>query len=464
MIYFIKKLIKGNNFLSLAANLSTSVMGLISFVILIRILSIDDFGKWVLFTTPASLIDMLRLGLTRESTVRYMSSIDDNGKKYLLGSSWFIGIITILIISVLLYSLVLIFPTPIKSFGYDIFFYWYPIFAIANLPWNYAWSILQAEMDFNKIFWIRFFNLGFFLLSLFLAYIFVNQINVTIVVLIYIITNVLTSLFCIYKKWTGLNYLKYISKEKINQILAFGKFSMASSIGSSLLKSADNFIISFSVFCGPTGVALYAIPLKFIELLEIPLRSFAATAFPKLSKASIEENKEEFKRVFYQYTGSITILFLVVGFFALILNKYFILILGGSQYKESIQGLSYVMIAVIIYGLLLPVDRFTGVALSSLNKPQKNFYKIIYMATANIIGDIIAIFVMHELFPQLSVLTLLLFVGIASIIFTLIGLVIGFKYLREEIDVTYSHVFIKGIKIYKEYYIMYSSKLFKKQV
>ncbi len=459
MLHYIKKIIKGDNFLSLAANLSTSVMGLISFVILIRIMSIDDFGKWVLFTTPASLIDMLRMGLTREATVRFISSIDDTGKKYFLGSSWFIGLVSIIIISVILYISVLLFPKTISHYGYDIFFYWYPVFALANLPWNYAWSILQSELNFGKIFLIRFFNLGSFLLILFIALLTVEKIDVTTVVLIYISTNLITSAFCILKKWTGLRNIKYISKEKINQIITFGKYSMASNIGSSLLKSADNFIISFSAYCGPMGVALYAIPLKYIELIEIPLRSFTATAFPKLSKASIENNKDEFKKIFYTYTGTITVIFIFFSIIAIFLNKYFILILGGEQYRSSLQGLSYVMIAVIIYGLLLPVDRFTGVALSSLNRPKKNFYKIIYMAVANIIGNIIAVFVIHELFPSLSVVTLLFFVGVASIIFTLIGLVIGFRYLREEIDVNYQTVFLFGFNQLKSYYNKFLRKV-----
>jgi len=462
MLSFIKKVIRGDNFLSLAANLSTSVMGLISFVILIRIMTLDDFGKWVLFTTPASLIDMLRMGLTREATVRFISSIDNTGKKYFLGSSWFIGLVSILIISVILYSLVLIFPKTISNYGYDIFFYWYPIFALVNMPWNYAWSILQSELNFGKIFLIRFFNLGSFLLILFIALITLKKIDVTSVVIIYISTNIFTSAYCIIKKWTGLRNIRYISKDKINQILTFGKYSMASSIGSSLLKSADNFIISFSAYCGTIGVALYAIPLKYIELLEIPLRSFTATAFPKLSKASIENNKDEFKKIFYTYTGSITVIFIFFSLLALILNKYFILLLGGEQYRDSLNGLSYVMIAVIIYGLLLPVDRFTGVALSSLNRPKKNFYKIIYMAVANIIGDIIAVFVIHELFPSLSVVTLLFFVGIASIVFTLIGLLIGFKYLREEIDVSYRSVFLYGFNQLLSYYNLFSQKVLKK--
>lgn len=455
----VNKIIKNHNFLSLAANFSTAMMGLLSFVILTRTLSLDDFGKWVLFTTPTSLIDMLRFGLTREATVRYMSSINESDKKYLLGSSWFIGILTIIIIGFILYTFALLFPSTISKYGYELLFHWYPVFALANLPWNYAWSILQANLDFGKIFLIRFFNLSSFIISIFIIY-YIKGKNMCVydVLLVYIITNSLTSIFCIIKKWTGIHYIKYISRKRINEIVSYGKFSMASKIGSSLLKSADSFIISFSSYCGPTGVALYAIPLKFVEILEIPLRSFVSTSFPKLSKASIDNNMKEFKRLFYSYAGSTSVLLIFVAIFTFIFNKYLILILGGKQYTTHIEGLSMVMFAFIIYGIMLPIDRFTGVALDSLNKPQKNFYKIIYMASANILGDIIAIFGMHKLFPELSVTSLLFFVAIASIIFTIAGLLIGFKYLQQEVDVNYKEIYKTGFSLY----INYAKKILKK--
>jgi O-antigen/teichoic acid export membrane protein len=50
-----------------------------------------------------------------------------------------------------------------------------------------------------------------------------------------------------------------------------------------LLRSADTLIISLSPM-GSAAVALYSIPLKLTELQQIPLRSFVATAFPKMSK------------------------------------------------------------------------------------------------------------------------------------------------------------------------------------
>lgn len=465
MKYFIKNIINNHNFLSLTANFSTALMGLLSFVILTRTLSIGDFGIWVMFTTPMSMIDMLRFGLTREATVRYMSSISEEEKKKLIGSSWIVGILTVIAISLILYITFFIFSKPIEKYGYSMFFLWYPAFALSNLPWNYAWSNLQAKLDFKNILWIRFFNMLVFLSSILLMYYIRRQdMKVFDVLTVYITANILTSGFCIIKKWTGILNLFNFSKHHIVNILNYGKYSMASKIGSSLLKSADSFIISFSAYCGPTGVAMYAIPLKFVEILEIPLRSFLSTAFPKLSKASIDNNLVEFKRLFYSYAGTTSVLLIFVALITFAFNKYFILLLGGNQYAQHITEISYIMIAFIIYGLMLPIDRFTGVALDSLNKPQKNFYKIIFMAVANIIGDFIAIFGMHYFFPELSIGTLLLFVAIASIVFTIIGLVIGFNFLKKEIQVNYKDVYISGFKFYINQFIFIYSKLFKKEI
>ena len=270
------------------------------------------------------------------------------------------------------------------------------------------------------------------------------------VVLIYIATNLATSLFCVIRKWTGLQYIRHISKEKVVDILKYGRYSMATRIGSSLLKGADSFIISFSAFMGPASVAIYAIPLKYIEFIEIPLLSFATTAFPKLSKMSMENNKEDFKRIYYAYTGPIVYIFILIAAISLVLNKYFILILGGAKYLTTSPHITYVLMVFILYGMLMPLDRFTGVALDSLNRPDKNFQKVAVMTIANILGDVFAIFGLHYLFPSMPPITILLFVAIASIVFSVIGLFIGYHFLKKEIDISFTLIFSKGFAFYKE--------------
>jgi len=454
------KLVNDQNFLSLAGNFTTAVMGLLSFMILMRMLSIPDFGKWVLFTAPASLIDMMRFGLSKEALVRYLSSPTETDRKYYLGSSWAIGLLIIIPIAAILWSLTFIIPEALNKSGYDVFCYWYPVLALINLPWNYAWTIFQAELDFKKIFWIRFFNLCSFLVILFIAY-FLIKIDITVVVLIYLLTNLATSLFCLGKKWTGLEFFRYTSLEKMKEVLKYGQFSMGTKLGSSLLKGADSFIISFSAFLGPVGVALYAIPLKYIELIEIPLISFATTAFPKLSKASLDNDLNRFREIFYAYTGIVAFLFIGIAIVSLFFNKLFIIILGGSQYMSSLTEISYIMLVFILYCTMLPLDRFTGVALDSLNKPKRNFQKVMYMTAANIVGDLIAVFGLHYFFPDWQVTTLLFFVALSTIVFSLLGLFIGYRFLKQEIDISFWEIFRKGYYFYRENTIRILNKISK---
>jgi O-antigen/teichoic acid export membrane protein len=228
---------------------------------------------------------------------------------------------------------------------------------------------------------------------------------------------------------------------------------MGTSIGSSLLKSADTFIIGLSPFLGTTGVALYSIPIKFTEIIEIILRSFTATAFPRMSKASIEDKPDDFRKVFYAYSGALTLLLIPIGIISAFLAKDFVLLLGGSQYTEYSIGLGIIMQMFIIFSMLLPIDRFTGIGLDSINKPDKNFLKTMIMMSANIIGDIIAVFLIHALFPSFSVVTILIFVSIGSIGFQLIGLTTGFYLLNKELPIQFRFIFIEGWNFYKEMYL-----------
>jgi hypothetical protein len=65
------------------------------------------------------------------------------------------------------------------------------------------------------------------------------------------------------------------------------------------------------------------------------------------------------------------------------------------------------------------------------------------MVIANIIGDLIAIFI----FKSLDL------VAVATIFFTLIGCWIGFHYLNKELTLEYKMIFTKGIEFYKMLYI-----------
>lgn len=434
------KILKEKNVQSLAGNMLTAGFGFLNFVILARTFDKDIFGEWVLYLTGAAFVEMFRFGITRTALIRFLAGAKENEQKQLIGSNWLIGLVVSVFIAIVLYALLLIFPDKIENSGFVLFFQWYPILAFLNLPFNNALTILQARQQFDKIFVVRFLNSGLFFLGLLINFLWLNK-GLLEVIWFHLIISLIVSLVTILLNWDGSRYLFHASKEKNKTILNFGKYTTITLIGTNLLKSADTFIIALSPL-GVTAVALYSIPLKLTELLQIPLRSFVATAFPKMSKASIEGNLKMVRYYFYSYSGSITILFIPVTIITFFFSDFFVFLLGGEKYLgiDPVTGASASLIFKVfaIYGMLLPIDRLTGVGLDSINKPKKNFYKIIFMVVANIIGDLIAVFVFESLMA----------VAIVTIIFTLIGLVVGYYYLHKEIDLKFRLIFIEGWKVY----------------
>lgn len=439
MIPKFKKLFHSNESLSLISNLMVAAFGFLGFMFLARTFTKDVFGEWLLYLITAGLIEMLRFAITKVSIIRFLSGSEGEERKQLIGSNWFLGLLLTLILILIIYTIKFIFPDWVSTSDYNYFFTWYPLLSLFNLPYNNALGLLQAKQDFKSVLVIKFISKGLFFLFILVNFLFLH-LGVLEVIYAHLAVNLLTSLVTILMGWDGMKYIFKASRTYVMKLFHFGKFTIGTMIGSNLLKSADTMLIGFSPL-GPAYVALYSVPLKLTEIMEIPLRSFLATAFPRMSKASIKNDPETVKKVFYTYSGALTLLFIPIAIFCIVFAKYFILILGGTQYLEASEPIILFRIFAI-YGLFLPIDRFTGVALDSINKPKKNFYKVIVMVVLNIIGDLIALFVFKSI----------IWVAIVTILFTIVGQMVGFRYLNKEIPVRYLSIFKYGINFYLNAY------------
>lgn len=433
--------------LSLAGNISYAALGFISFMILTRSLTKVEFGGYALFIAAASFLDRFRFGLTRTAVVRFLSGTKGEERRGILGANAAIGLLLVIAINIVLYAVLFIANNAIKSSVYYYFFLWYPPMAMANLFWNNAISHLQSYQGFGRILFLKTFNIGSFVTFLILNY-FYWQLDVHYIILALIGANLIASLVSIVLNWDGLIYIFSANKKSINKIWNFGKFSVGTLVGSSLLRSADTFIIGLSPVLGAVGVAQYAIPLKLTQLIEIPLKSFMATAFPKLSKASMDKQKEKWKNIFNTYAGATTLLYIPFIIFLIVFAKWFILILGGDNYKDSLDMLTTIFRIFAVYGLLLPLDRINGVALDSINKPKLNLYKVILMASVNIIGDLIAVFSLESL----------VWVSIITVANSIAGIIIGYYYLNRKVKIYPTEILKEGINFYRNGLINFIKK------
>jgi len=417
-----KGLVQKNEFLSLAGNVLFAGFGFVSFLILARTFSQNIFGQWMLFVGMSSFIEMFRFGLTRTAMVRFLSGANADERKKLIGSNWIISSLVTVILALVIFLINIIGYKTIQSSGFGLFFTWYPLASLATLPMNNALTLLQADLKFGRILFIRMLNMVPWAIFLFLNLFFL-KLDVHYVIITFILSSLLCSLSTMVMGWDRIKYFFNFDKQNIIRIVHFGKYSVGTLIGSNVLKSADTFIIGLSPILGPEGVAMYSIPLKLTELMDIPLRSLAATVFPKMSKAYIQEQKGQVLSLFYKYTSLLTMLLIPFAILNFIFAEYIVIIIGGEAYIESAN----IYRLFCIYGLILPLDRFTGIGLDAINQPKYNMYKVAFMVSANIIGDIIAVFVFNSLF----------LVALTTIAMTIVGILMGNFYFRKTIPFHY---------------------------
>ena len=437
----LRKILREDNFLSLAGNVIIAILGIVGFAILARTFSLDIFGEWVLFITAGSFVEMFRFGITNTGLIRYLSGAEEEQRVKYIGSNAIISLCVTVLIALILIICNIVFQDSIKHSGYFLFFTWYPILAFLNLPWNNALVVLQADSSFGKILALKSINSVSFFIVLVCNY-FYFEMTLSELILALLAINAMTSVFTMVVGWDGLNHVRRASVATNKKLLDFGKYTTFTLIGTNLLRSADTLIISLSPL-GSEAVALYSIPLKLTELQQIPLRSFVATAFPKMSKASIRGKVSEVKNLFYTYSGAISYLFVLLSLFTFIFADLFVLLLAGDKFlqNELVTGFNAADIVRVfsLYGLLLPIDRMTGIALDSINKPNINALKVLLMVVANVIGDLIAIFIFKSL----------ILVAVSSIIFTVLGIWLGMHFLSREFSMQYKEIFIAGFNFYK---------------
>lgn len=422
-------LLKGKSFISLVGNGVSALLGLLSFAILARYTSKQDFGIWIIFLTTYGIFDTLRTGMVLNAFIKnYTQSFNIDEQQNVVGSSWHLSFIVnflYLIVIAIIYLFFYIFNILPE---YHFFFFWYFLISIFSLPLNFATWYLNAKLQILEMSLVRIFSQFIFVLLVLLFLNYTSYNKLTGVFISYTISQLLTSFFCFYKNWTGISYFNKRSKQGLNKLFDFGKFSMGTLVFSNLIKSSDSFIIS--KFLGTVAVATYSVPLRIVDFFELIIRSFAITNMPLLSALHAQNDMKLLKKEFERKTGFLFFLLLPASIFCIIFAKEIVVLLAGSQYKDS-----YLLLQLFaVYTAFTPLDKLSGVMLDIINQPQSNFIKVILMLTVNVVGDIFCLYYYGTL-ESVAVVSTLTFVT---------GVIYGMYILNKRIEVNFLNIFNLG--------------------
>jgi len=438
---FLKKILTNNNILSLTGNVIAAGLGFVSFALLARIFSKEDFGNWILFVTVYVFIELLRVGFLQTPLIKFCSGVNEKEKERVIGSAWLFALLitaTFVALSFILKHIMLYY---IESESAIYFFNYFWILIIVTLPYNFSSWILQVDMKFNKIIYIRLISLGVFILLLFVE-MYLHR-GKEFIVQSYLLSNLSASVVCMIAGWANLKSIRYADWVRVKSLFNFGKFSMGTMVGANLLRSSDTFLIG--AMMGGEAVAIFNIPLKLFELVEIPLRSFAATALPSFSKLVNNQNIPGLSKRLERTAGMFSIMLLPVVVFCIVFAEYLVVLLGGEGYAESAN----ILRIFALHAALMPLDRYSGMALDVLSRPHQNMLKVIVMVCINSLGVFIVIKSFGMLWP----------VAIVSIVTFSAGVILGLFFLRKDIRIVPSGLISEGFKEIKSSVKKLKSKL-----
>lgn len=395
-------------------NMATAGTGFITFFILVRTLQIDVFGEWVLYLTAFNLVEMLKTGFVRQGFVQqYGAKEDDNERQRLIGSS-----LTLALLISIAITLVVLMISALYGFqgdtGIGYFFIFYPILSILGLPVAFSIWLAQAQEKQNKMAVLGLVPAAMLMLisitSLF------SSISLFHVILAHSVIRVVLGIYLIFSEKHLRKAFQNINTAYLKALWNFGKYSITTLLGTNLLKSADNFLIGY--FLGPGAVGIYNIPLKLLEVAEIPARSSGQLLLSSLSKLYAAHRIIDFKTRLNAAILKLQQWYLPVALLAFLAAHQLVEFIAGTPQIEAV----WVLRVFLIYTILIPMDRLIGVAIDSTGHPKLNSLKVWGMVALNIIGDVLVLSLFDSLWAVAAV----------TVINALSGVAIG-KYLMNKI-------------------------------
>ena len=132
----------------------------------------------------------------------------------------------------------------------------------------------------------------------------------------------------------------------------------------------------------------------------------------------------------------LTFIYVPLMLFCFVFAEFLLNVLGGADYLQ----MANVFRVFCFYGLLLPIDRFTGVTLDCLNLPNYNFKKVIVMTVFNIGFDLIVLCFTNDL----------RWVAFGTVLTTLTGIILGVAFLNRSFNTNLLDILKSGFFFIKK--------------
>ncbi len=369
---------------SLAERIVNILSAVLVFSMLTRGMTQADFGAWTLFMSIFMFLESSRNGMVQASFLRHGSGREEPEYSQIAAAALVMAMAVLAIFAV---AAILAAPwvatwTDTPALAWLTF--WIPLLGLASLPRNYFAWILQSKSMFKEIMLLRLVQ-GLTMVVGLVPTLFLPPANfLAYTVRLAVLSALVASLLALWQT-RGLFALRIRGSQGwIRVLLRHGRFSMGTMLGSSLYKGSDALLIGG--FLGPEAVALYGVASRIADYIEVPIHSLANVLVPRLSQRGRNDplDAAEMAARATLYT-SMPVVLLSLGLF--LLGGVFILVLAGETYLAALP----ILWMLAVFNLMRPLDRYLGILLDAIGRPDANLLKVLVGLATNVTGNVLVL-------------------------------------------------------------------------
>ena len=366
---------------------SVALFGFFSFFILVRLLSVPDFGVWVLYTSFIAVVELVREGFIRNPLARKFLSTEPEDHSSVVSAALLINVVLFLILSVTVAVLAEPVSVWMEAPALKTLCFIYIINAFFNTFFVHYTTLHEAHLNFKASFWTHFIQKGFFFF--YLAVVFFSNdflpVSLANLAIVQIAAMAISSGASI---WFARKYAIHRVSWNRNHFFAMlhhGKYSFGTNVSTVLLSNIDSWMLGSII--SPAAVAMYNPALRITNLVEIPMQSVSATTYPKFVRKSASDSLDNAKYLYEQSVAVILAVMIPIVFAVIVFSNPIVVLIAGDTYETAATILQITM----LYGLLAPFNRQFGITLDAIGKAQLNFYFVVASATVNTVLNFIMI-------------------------------------------------------------------------
>jgi len=429
-------------FYTMLQRVSLFAFGVAGYMILVRGFSTSTNGVWALYITLFSLFELVKQGLIRNATIKFLAMPEYNRKKdFVQSSSLFINTVFSLIVICIIFA----FGKPIAAWlntpDLLLLMMVSSINILLLIPYNHCEILLQANFRFAPLFRGAFIRQGFFFLGLAFFYFIFREGFTLLNVLLIQVAGLLFSLMYLLKKCSGTLLKRFVYNSQLTfGFFQFGQYTFGTNLFSGLSRSFDHFITAsvLGPTAGKTFVAYYNIVTRINNMVDVPALAAADVLYPKNVEALEKEGKEKVKYYFEQVTGTIVAFIVPLSLFIFIFPKLIIGFIAGPEYYPAIVLLQLT----ILFSMVRPLSYQFGSTLDAIGKPDVNFI-------ANTLLMLLNFFLTYIFVMQFGGIG----AAYANILYYTASLITMILLLKKYIDLDASNIVTVAINRYKQLYV-----------